>query len=199
MITIQEVNAKRLLYEPAKLFKASHALRLGNDTFATLREEKLFNSFDKVTVESADGAWMFEQKGTFNRLVMVNEIGSNARSALFVYNRGMLELRNGRKYHWKGKRRFPIQWDSGLKFDKGPDLVNYEGSWANERGAELLRLTKLSVQTKELLSLWKIKVMDSKEQMQIEIMPVVADVGKELSLLALLGWYMIVDAQNSSS
>ena len=122
MITIQEVNAKRLLYEPAKLFKASHALRLGNDTFATLREEKLFNSFDKVTVESADGAWMFEQKGTFNRLVMVNEIGSNARSALFVYNRGMLELRNGRKYHWKGKRRFPIQWDSGLKFDKGPDI-----------------------------------------------------------------------------
>jgi len=171
MKTIQEVNAKRLLYEPAKLFKAIHELRFGNDTFATLREEKLFDSLDKVTVESADGAWMFEQKGMFNRLIMVNEIGSKARSALFVYSRGMLELRDGRKYQWKGEHRLPIHWEGGLKFrfDKGHDLVNYEGSWANERGEEILRLTKMSVQTKELFSLWKIKIMESKEQIQIDI------------------------------
>jgi len=31
----------------------------------------------------------------------------------------------------------------------------------------------------------------------VDIMPVVAVARKELSLLALLGWYMIVDVQNS--
>ena len=198
MKTIHEVNGKLLFYEQFGIFKTRWELRLGSDFFATLVQVSFFKSLNRVKAESDVGIWTITKKGSFNPVIFVKETVSDTTLALFNCNQKLMQFPNGHKYRWSAKSRLPFEWQGGLKFkfDKGPEYINYIGQWTNEKEIEVIRLSMKSVPDRELF----FRMMQMKEGLQVDIaaeaLSLIAK--QELTLVTILGFYLIIESKSRS-
>lgn len=194
MKTIYEINGKPLKQEMSfwAIFN-EYELFCANDAFASLGPMGYFSGLDWVKARSKDGVWTFK-RGKSGRTIVVRNADSDEQIAMFTYSYdgGVLELRDGRKHQWIGKREFPIKWKGDLEFsiDSGPEFVTYVGKWMNEQGQELLHLMRMLVPDES-------KFLGMKTLKNVELIKIMPDAvqvlsKKELTLLAVLGWYIVI-------
>lgn len=143
-------------------------LRTGDAVVATLGFESLCSSLARA--ESADGSWTLKQVGILNRRVTVRRAGEEAELAVYTPRwtgrEGVLEFPGGRVFYWTQTNFWATEYQ--ITDPAGNLLVSVES------GAEKPRLSDVF-----------------KTQARVEI-GLRGRALPELSLLVLLGWYLII-------
>jgi hypothetical protein len=158
---------------------------------------RLIDPQNKVSVRLSGDEWLFQQKGWLDRRITVNDARSNVLIATYNYSDGRLSLNNRTRYYWQALPTFPLRGDTGA--DGEPAWVNYQGRWINAQGNKVVRLLKMTTaQTMSFFSVGNLKVMDSNEQIRIDVGHDPLICSEDLSLLVALAWYIVIFQQSTS-
>ena len=169
MKTMQHDAAQLLIWQQPHAHERRYELRSGDDTLATLRWEKGCGSL--ASAESAAGHWTFKRVGLLQPRVTVRAFGSDTEVATFHptwRGDGTLEFRDGRSVRWVNTNVWHTEW-----------------AFASD-GHTFLRFSP-SGGLSGLI----------KHEAQMEIVPA-ATTFPDLSLLALLGWYLMLLASDDA-
>jgi hypothetical protein len=168
--TMQQDAAQLLIWQQPHAHERRYELRSGDDTLATLRWEKGCGSL--ASAASADGQWTFKRVGFLQPRVTVRAFGSDAEVATFHptwRGDGTLEFRDGRSVRWATTNVWHTEW----AFARGGDTF--------------LRFSPRGGLSGLI-----------KHEAQMEIVPA-ATTFPDLSLLALLGWYLMLLASDDAA
>ncbi len=150
-------------------------LRAGEELFAVLEFPKPFGSLAVASTE--EERWSFKRAGFFSPRVTVRSEGSESDLAVFrpkwTGNEGTLQFPDGAAYIWKTANFWATQY-----------------LWQKETGEPLI-LYKQGIEDAGLGDLFK-------TQARVEIQPAAQGL-KELPLLVLLGWYLMILKQQDDS
>jgi hypothetical protein len=150
-------------------------LRVGDDLFAVLVFPKMFGSL--ANAQAADGQWTFKRVGFFSPRVTVRKEGTDTDLAEFrprwTGSEGTVQFTGGASFTWK--------------------QANF---WATEyavldSSGETLILFRQGIPDAHLSDLFKV-------QASVEIRPGAQDL-QELTLLVLLGWYLMILKQQDDT
>ena len=154
--------------------KATHQyfeLRTQTDLYGTLNFPKSAGSFAEA--ESADGKWTLKRVGFFHTKITVRNSGEENDIAVFTPNMmvssGSLMFADGKKFQWHSSNFWATKFE--FKDETGETIVTFRS------GVEEPKLKD-----------W------FKTQARVEISCTEQN-PREISLLALLGWYLIIVLQ----
>jgi hypothetical protein len=158
--------------QPRGLNARRFQLRTGDEVLATLQFKKPFDSL--AAAESADGSWLFRRAGFLRPRVFVREVGKETDLATYVPNwigtKGKLEFNDGRVFGW---RQVGL-WLTQCQFEnvRGHPLIVFRSDLDRSTVPGLFRTEAL-----------------------VQIDPNARTLAA-LSLLVVLGWYLIVLKQD---
>jgi len=175
MKSFQELKNEHPAWIQPKAMQQLFELRSQENLFCTLTFSKSSGSLAEA--ESYDGKWTFKRVEFFHTSFTIREFGKEKDIAVFrpkwTGNSGSLEFVNGKTFHWQSSNF----WSTKFEFKKGDgDAVVTFRSGVDE----------------PKLKDW------FKTQARIEI-PESSKNIHELSILILLGWYLIIVLQMDSS
>lgn len=158
-----------------KTFKNRFELRSGELLFATLDFESAFKTL--ATGTAVDGKWLFNRVGFFNMHVIIQNSGEAAEIGGYrprwTGTEGQIRMANGAQFTWKSTNFWATRYV--IQSADGTPLIYFE-SGIEDGG----------------VSDW------FKTQAQVKIQPAAGRLN-ELSLLVLLGWYLIILRQQDSA
>ncbi len=168
MKQIIDAVGSELYWEQPKLSQRSFVLRSPEDSFAQLDFTSSFNA--TASASSADGSWIIQQMGFLSDHVSIQIVDSELELANYqpdwMGTSGEIQFSMGGKYRWN------VIGLMGSKFCisrvDGPGLITYVS------GARNRKITNLF-----------------KQQAQMVIAPDTWQI-KHLSVLVLLGWYLVI-------
>jgi hypothetical protein len=167
MRSIREVAEQTLRWTQPSALAREYELRAGDETLATLRWQKAFGSL--ALAESADGEWTFKRSGFLSPRVTVRAPGSETELAVFRpgwRGEGALRLSDGRGYQWANTSFWRSEW-----------------AFADEAGEPLVRF-KTEFEPTTGFAFFKQAAEVTFEHRGHSL--------ADLSLLTLLGWYLMV-------
>jgi hypothetical protein len=167
MKVIREVTDRPLQWTQPALLKREYELHAGDEVVATLRWQKTFGSL--ALAETAEGAWTFKRSGFLRPKVTVRVPGSESETAVFNPSwggEGTLRFSDGRCYLWQHASFWRSEW-----------------VFANEAGEPLAHF-KATLEASAA-------VVFCKHAAEVKFEPRAAAV-PDLSLLTVLGWYLMV-------
>jgi hypothetical protein len=174
MQSLSKVAGMPLYWVQPETFTRWFELRAGEHLVATLGWQTSCGTL--ATAESAEGRWTFKRLGFLNPRVTVREAGSEIDMATFWpswMGDGALEFAYGRAFRWQSTNFWATRWcftDEG-----GTPLLAFEP------GAEKAKLSDMF-----------------KQQALVQIQPQARAV-PELSLLVLVGWYLMILRQDDAA
>ncbi|MCX6169483.1 MAG: hypothetical protein NTX65_09090 [Ignavibacteriales bacterium] len=175
MKSLKEAGQEHLSWTQPKATHQSFELRIKDDLFGTLIFPKSVGSLAEA--ETFEGKWTFKRVGFFSTRITVRKSGEEIDIAAFKPNlmatTGILEFSNGKKYHWHSANF----WETKFEFKDG------EG--------ETVVTFRSGVDEPKLKDWFK-------TQARVEIAEHKNDL-PELSIILLLGWYLIIVLQMDSS
>jgi len=158
--------------------KATHQffeLRSKEDLCGTLLFPKSIGSLAEA--ETSDGKWSFKRVGFFTTRITIRKIGEENDIAVFKPNlmasSGILEFNNGKKYQWHSSNFFATKFE--FKEIDGESVV----------------VIRSGVDDAKLKDWFKTQARVEYSENKINL--------EELSILILLGWYLIIVLQMDSS
>lgn len=158
-----------------KTIQQIYELRTKDDLYGTLIFPKTFGSLAEA--ESSEGKWTFKRVGFFNTRITVRELGAENDIAVFkpkwTGNAGIVEMANGKIYNWQSSNF----WSTKV------DFIDANGNAV---------VTFRSGVDEPKLKDW------FKTQARVEVSEFGRDL-PELSILVMLGWYLIVVLNMDSS
>lgn len=167
MISLPLSSSASLEWTQPKTFQNRYELRSGENLVATLEFPKAFGSLANAI--AADGRWTFKRVGFFNTRITVRLEGQEDELAVYhpkwTGTEGRLQFASGEAYTWK--------------------VANF---WATQfvwlSSDQQVILFRPGVEDSEISDWFK-------TQARVEIQPE-AGMVKHLSLLVLLGWYLMI-------
>ena len=164
-----------LLWTQPKTIHQFYELRLNEELYGTLNFPKLTGSLAEV--ETFDGKWSFKRIGIFHTKITVREFGNDNDLAVFKPNlmasSGSLEFANGKTFTWEAANFWATRFE--FKDNVGNLLVTFRAGVDDPK-----------------LKDW------FKTQARVEITEQAKDF-PELSVIILLGWYLIIILHMDSS
>jgi hypothetical protein len=175
MKSIKSLSNEHLLWTQPKTIHQFYELRLNKDIYGTLKFPKSSGSLAEV--ETLDGKWSFKRIGVFHTKITIREFGKDNDIALFKPNlmasSGSLEFSNGNSFIWEAANFWATRFE--LKDTEGNLLVAFRAGVDDPK-----------------LKDW------FKTQARVEITEQAKNFS-ELSLIVLLGWYLIIILHMDSS
>jgi hypothetical protein len=164
---IREIAEQTARWTQPKALAREYELRAGNEVVATLRWQKTLGSL--ALAESADGAWTFKRSGFLSPRITVRRPDSEADVGVFKpgwRGEGMLRLLEGRGYQWLNTSFWHSEW-----------------AFADEAGKPLVHF-KTEFEPAAVFAIFKHAAEVTFEPSAFSVL--------DLSLLTLLGWYLMV-------
>jgi hypothetical protein len=162
MRAIREVTQQALRWSQPSTFKREYELRAGDEVLATLRWQKPFGSL--ALAESTDGTWTFKRSGFFSPNVTVRVPGSETEVAVF-------------KPGWRGTEG-TFRFSDGRCYQwLNTSFWSSEWIFAKEGGEPLIH--------------FKPEFAFFKQAAEVKVEPGAVPV-PDLSLLTVLGWYLLI-------
>jgi len=175
MKSIKDITTEHLLWTQPKTIHQFFELRLNDDLFGTLNFPKLTGSLAEV--ETFDGKWSFKRIGIFHTKITIREFGNENDIAVFKPNlmasSGSLEFTNGNSFIWEAANFWATRFE--FKDNSGNLLVTFRAGVDDPK-----------------LKDW------FKTQARVEITELAKNLS-ELSIIILLGWYLIIILNMDSS
>lgn len=175
MKSLKEAGPEHLNWIQPKTTHQFFELKSNEYLFGTLQFPKSVGSL--AVAESLEGKWTFKRVGFFSTRITVRKSGDENNIAIFKPNlmasSGVLEFSDGKKFQWHAANF----WETKFEFKdvKEETVVRFRS------GIEEPKLKD-----------W------FKTQARVEIPEQINDL-TELSIMVLLGWYLIVAFQMDSS
>jgi len=168
MKQLAEAKETELFWEQPKASQRNFFLRSEKYIFAQLEFDSAFSKLAEAT--SPDEQWIFKRVGVFSTQVKVQQADSEIILASYypswIGSQGKIQLLNGEEYDWNVANFF------GTKFaiykEDGNELITY---LSGSRSKKFSNLFKREAQVVIAPEAWQIK---------------------ELALLMLLGWYLVI-------
>jgi hypothetical protein len=174
MESLSNATHLKLFWVQPRAMERSFVLRGDEREFASLEFKSSFGSL--ALAEAADGRWTFKRVGFFNPRVTIRRAGEELDLGVYrprwTGSEGTLEM-GGRTYVWKTANFWATQFV--LLDSSGGELLRYK------EGAQKSKLSDIF-----------------KNQAQVEIAPHAWRL-PELSLLVMLGWYLIILHQEDAA
>jgi hypothetical protein len=167
MQKLSTVIGRQIHWIQPKALERRFELRAEDDLVATLRFETAFGTL--ATAQAAGASWTFKRVGFLNPRVTVREAGTELDLAIYqpkFWGDGWLVFPGGRVFHWKSTNFWGTQWGFADSYE------------------DLLFALKPGVDKPKLSNLFKTQALVEVES-QAYALP-------ELSLLVLLGWYLVI-------
>jgi hypothetical protein len=167
MQKLSTVIGRQIHWIQPKALERRFELRAEDDLVATLRFETAFGT--RATAQAAGASWTFKRVGFLNPRVTVREAGTELDLAIYqpkFWGDGWLVFPGGRVFHWKSTNFWGTQWGFADSYE------------------DLLFALKPGVDKPKLSNLFKTQALVEVES-QAYALP-------ELSLLVLLGWYLVI-------
>ena len=175
MKSIKDISNEHLLWAQPKTIHQFFELRLNDDLYGTLNFPKSTGSLAEV--ESFDGKWSFKRIGIFYTKITIRELGNENDLAVFKPNlmasSGLLEFANGTSFTWEAANFWATRFE--FKDSAGNLLVTFRAGVDDPK-----------------LKDW------FKTQARVEITEQAKNLS-ELSVIILLGWYLIIILHMDSS
>jgi hypothetical protein len=175
MKSLKEAGQEHLSWMQPKTTHQLFELRLKDDLFGTLVFPKSVGSLAQA--ETSEGRWTFKRVGFFSTRITVRKSGEENDIAAFKPNlmvtSGVLEFSNGNKYQWHSANF----WETKFEF--------------KDANGEIVVTFRSGVEDPKLKDWFK-------TQARVEIAEHKNNL-PELSIMILLGWYLIIVLQMDSS
>jgi len=175
MKSLKEAIQEHLNWTQPKATHQSFELRLHDQLYGTLVFPKSVGSLAEA--ETFDGKWTFKRVGFFSTKISVRNFGEENDIASFKPNMmassGVLEFADGKKFQWHAANFWETKFE--FKDANGETVVTFRS------GIEEPKLKD-----------W------FKTQARVEI-PEYKNNVPEISIMVLLGWYLIIAFQMDSS
>jgi hypothetical protein len=151
-----------------KAMERRFELRTGDLLFASLAFTKMTGSL--ATATSSDGSWTFKRVGFFNPRATIRTDGADTDLGIYTPKwsgaSGILQMADGTPYHWRHANFWAtkMEWTTPAR----SPLVTFQSGVENSRLSDMFKVqagVSFSVEARHL---------------------------KELSLLVLFGWYLVV-------
>lgn len=175
MKSIKEALYTQPQWVQPRAMKNIFELRSGDDQYAEIEFPKWYGSLANAI--AVEGRWTFKRVGFFNPHVTVRTEGSDQDLVIFrpkwTGTEGTAQFTGGAAYVWKTANFWATEY-----------------VWLNANGDPLV-VYKQGVEASWLADIFK-------TQARVEIQPA-AEGLRELSLLVMLGWYLIVLKQQDDA
>jgi hypothetical protein len=175
MKSIKNITNEQLNWMQPKATHQYYELRTQDEVYGSLNFPKSSGSLAEA--ESSDGKWTLKRVGFFHTKITIRNSGEDKDLAIFKPNMmatsGLLEFANGNKFQWEASNFWATRFE--FRDEHGEALVSFRS------GVEDLKLKD-----------W------FKTQARVEI-PHGKNNFEEISLLVLLGWYLIIVLQMDSA
>jgi hypothetical protein len=175
MKSLKEAGQEHLNWMQPKTTHQLFELKFNDDLYGTLLFPKSVGSLAEA--ETLDGKWSFKRVGFFTTRITVRKMGEENDIASFKPNMmassGVLEFADGKKFQWHAANFWETKFE--FKDANGETVVTFRS------GIEEPKLKD-----------W------FKTQARVEI-PEHKNNLPELSIMVLLGWYLIIVLQMDSS
>lgn len=175
MKSLKEAGQEHLSWTQPKTTHQLFELKFNDDLFGTLLFPKSVGSFAEA--ETLEGKWTFKRVGFFSTRITVRKSGDENDIAIFKPNlmasSGVLEFSNGKKFQWHAANF----WETKFEFKDAKE--------------EIVVTFRSGIEEPKLKDWFK-------TQARVEIPEQINDF-TELSIMVLLGWYLIVAFQMDSS
>jgi len=174
MLSLPLNSSEPIEWVQPKTFQNRYELRSGDNLVATLEFPKAFGSLANAT--AADGRWTFKRVGFFSTRITIRIEGQEDELAIYhpkwTGSEGRLQFTSGVEYIWKVANFWATQfvWQIGDQ-----PIIQYRPGLDESNVSDWF-----------------------KTQARVEILPEAAGI-KELSLLVLLGWYLMILKQQDDS
>lgn len=175
MKSLNEAEQEHLNWTQPKATHQLFELKSKDDLFGTLKFPKSVGSLAEA--ETLQGKWTFKRVGFFTTKITVRKTGEENDLAVFKPNlmasSGSLEFSDGKKFQWQAANF----WQTKFEFSEtdGETIVTFRSGTEDHK-----------------LKDW------FKTQARVEISEQKTDL-PELSIMVLLGWYLIIVLQMDSS
>jgi hypothetical protein len=175
MNPMNTVANEELNFIQPKATQQYYELRTKDKVYGTLNFPKLSGSLAEA--ESSSGKWTFKRVGFFQTKITIRNYGEENDIAVFKPNMmsttGLLEMTNGKKFQWESSNF----WATRLEFknEKGETLVSFRSGVEDPKLKDWFKTQA------------RIEISTGNENLE------------ELSLLILLGWYLIIVLQMDSA
>lgn len=175
MKSLKEIPDEHLTWIQPKAMHQLYELRIKEDIYGTLLFPKSVGSLAEA--ETNDGKWSFKRVGFFNTKITIRNFGEEKDIAVFkpnlIASTGILEFANGKSFHWHSSNF----WQTKFEFKNAEE--------------ETVVIFRSGVEEAKLKDWFKtqarVEIPENKKNLD------------ELSLLILLGWYLIIVLQMDSS
>jgi len=175
MKSIKEISNEHLTWIQPKAMHQFFELQLKDDLYGTLSFPKSVGSLAEA--ETSDGKWTFKRVGFFNTKITIRNYGEENDIAVFKPNlmatSGKLEFADGKYFTWNPSNF----WQTKLEFkdESGAIIVGFRSGVDDAKLKDWFKTQA------------RVEIPEKKKEL------------KELSLLVLLGWYLIIVLQMDSS
>ncbi len=175
MKPISEAAFRQAQWVQPKISRNCYQLRAGEDLLAELEFPRWFSS--QALASAIDGHWTFSQTGFFDSRVIVCSLRDETELAVFrpkwIRSEGSIQFIGGPSFIWKSANFWATKYV--IQDSSGKPLI----------------LFRQGIEDVSLAALFKI-------QAAVDIQPAAQGL-KELSLLVLLGWYLIIRQHQESA
>ncbi len=175
MKSISNLSGEQLSWIQPKATHQFFELRTQDDLYAALNFPKSHGSLAEA--ESADGKWTLKRVGFFHPKITVRNAGEENDYAVFVPNlmatSGSLEFSNGKKFIWQSSNFWATKFE--FKNEAGNSVIAFKSGIDDPKFKDWFKTQA------------RVEILSTKES------------GKDISLLILLGWYLIIVLQMDSA
>lgn len=175
MKSFKEAGKEHLSWMQPKTTQQLFELRLKDKLFGTLIFPKSVGSL--ANAETSEGKWTFKRVGFFSTRITVRKNGEENDIAAFKPNlmatTGVLEFSNGKKYQWHAANF----WDTKFEFKnaEGETVVTFRSGVDDPKFKDWFKTQA------------RVEIAENNNNLT------------ELSIIILLGWYLIIVLQMDSS
>ena len=175
MKSLKEISNEHLNWIQPKATQQLFELHIKDDLFGTLLFPKSVGSLAEA--ETFDGKWTFKRVGFFTTRITIRNTGEENDIAVFKPNlmasSGILEFNNGKKYQWHSSNFWATKFE--FKDSEGESVVVFRSGVEEPKLKDWFKTQA------------RVEFPDHKKNLD------------ELSILVLLGWYLIIVLQMDSS
>lgn len=174
MKSIKTFTDEHLTWVQPKAIKHEYELCDESEVYGRLVFPKSFGTLAEI--ESAEGRWTLKRVGFIHTSVTIREEGKDENVGVFKPSgwgsRGTLELTSGNKYEWRLENFWATRFE--IKDSSGDTIVRYHSGKDDSNISDMFKNQARVSFTEQARNL------------------------HELSLLILIGWYLIVMIQMDS-
>jgi hypothetical protein len=175
MKPIKHLTNEQLCFIQPKTTNQFYELRSQDEVFGTLNFPKSHGSLAEA--ESSDGKWTLKRVGFFHTKLTIRKSGEENDLAIFKPNimatNGSLEFVDGKRFQWVSSNFWSTKFE--FKNEAGETLVTFRSGIEDPKLKDWFKTQA------------RVEISTGKEMLE------------EISILILLGWYLIIVLQMDSA